>query len=55
MQTLDKNNLINRLPKMGIYHTSDGRNIEDVSLYTLMWTYISVKCDAARAYGEETQ
>ena len=53
MQTLDKNILINRLHKMGIYHTSDGRNIEDVSLYTLMWTYISVKCDAARAYGEE--
>lgn len=53
MQTLDKNNLINRLHGMGIYHTSDGRNIENVSLYTLMWTYISVKCDAARAYGEE--
>ncbi len=53
MQTLDRENLIRKLHGMKIYHTIDGRNIEDVSLYTLMWTYISVKCDAARAYGEE--
>lgn len=52
MQTLDRENLINRLNGMEIYHTSDGRNIEDVSLFTLTWTYISVKNDVARVYGE---
>lgn len=43
-----KNYLIRQLNKLGISHTSDGRSLNDVSLYTLEWSYISVKCEVAR-------
>ncbi|GIO25360.1 hypothetical protein [Oceanobacillus sp. J11TS1] len=38
-----KEHLIKGLKRLGIYHTSDGRKIEDCSLYTLEWTNISVR------------
>lgn len=47
--------LIKQLHNMEIYYTSDGRKLEDVSLYTLEWTYIDMRNEVARAYGEVVQ
>ncbi len=38
-----KNHLIKELHRMEIYQTSDGRKLEDCSLYTLEWTNIDVR------------
>ncbi|MCG5104430.1 hypothetical protein [Oceanobacillus alkalisoli] len=64
MQTLDKSLrdtevsqrkkfLIMNLRKLGVFETTDGRSLDDVSLYTLEWNYVTAKNDAIRAYGEE--
>lgn len=45
--------LINQLKSMGIDYTRDGRRLEECSLYTLEWTHIEAKNEAARACGEE--
>lgn len=42
-----KNDLIRGLRRMGIFFTSDGRRIEEVSLYTLEWTNITARCELA--------
>ncbi len=42
-----KNHLIKELHRMEIYQTSDGRKLEDCSLYTLEWTNISVRYEMA--------
>ncbi|SET84950.1 Fur-regulated basic protein A [Oceanobacillus limi] len=47
-----KNDLINSLYQMGVYETSDGRVIDEVSLYTLEWTYVEELNKAAKAYEE---
>lgn len=44
--------LINQLKSMGVEYTRDGRRLEECSLYTLEWTHIEAKNEAARAYGE---
>lgn len=44
-----KSELIRGLRHLGIFHTSDGRKLEDCSLYTLEWTNISVRCELANA------
>ena len=46
--------LINELYKMGITETSDGRQFEDCSLFTLEHVHISEKCNASRAFGDST-
>lgn len=38
-----KQHLIKELHRMEIYHTSDGRKLEECSLYTLEWTNIDVR------------
>ncbi len=38
-----KSELIKGLRRLGIFHTSDGRKLEDCSLYTLEWTNIDVR------------
>ncbi|MFD1416821.1 hypothetical protein [Oceanobacillus jeddahense] len=38
-----KSELIRGLRQLEIYHTSDGRKLEDCSLYTLEWTNIDVR------------
>lgn len=48
-----KKYLIRQLHNMGVYKTSDGRRLEDVSLYTLEWTYIEAQNEAAKAYAEK--
>lgn len=45
-----KQDLINKLNRLGVSQTADGRNLVDVSLYTLEWTHIDEKNKAARAY-----
>ncbi|MBP1950266.1 hypothetical protein [Virgibacillus litoralis] len=45
--------LKNNLYRLGITHTSDGRDIEKVSLYTLEYTHINAKCRQAVEFGEE--
>ncbi|SEP57367.1 hypothetical protein SAMN05216232_0205 [Virgibacillus subterraneus] len=45
--------LKNNLYKLGVTHTSDGRDIEDVSLFTLERTHINAKCREALLIGEE--
>lgn len=45
--------LIRQLERMGIYQTSDGRNLKDVSLYTLEWTSITEKNKASKAYADK--
>lgn len=63
METLDKRMketeisqrrkfLISQLAKVEIYKTSDGRDLKDVSLYTLEWTYTEAKNAEAKAYSE---
>lgn len=42
-----KSELIRGLRRIGIFHTSDGRKLEDCSLYTLEWTNISVRFEMA--------
>jgi len=44
-----RNYLINGLRKLGIYHTDDGRKLENCSLYTLEWTNISVRFEMANS------
>ncbi|GIO18136.1 hypothetical protein J18TS1_12360 [Oceanobacillus oncorhynchi subsp. incaldanensis] len=44
-----KEHLIKGLRRLGIFHTSDGRKIEDCSLYTLEWTNISVRYEMANS------
>ncbi len=46
-----KNHLIKELHRMEIYQTSDGRNIDEVRLYTLEWTYIEALNGVARNAG----
>ena len=38
-----KSELIKGLRRLGIFYTSDGRKLEDCSLYTLEWTNISAR------------
>lgn len=45
--------LTKQLRTMDIYQTKDGRRLEDVSLYTLHWTYIEAMNEAAKAYAEK--
>ncbi len=63
METLDKRMketeisqrrkfIISQLAKVEIYKTSDGRDLKDVSLYTLEWTYTEAKNAEAKAYSE---
>ncbi|MGJ9460092.1 Fur-regulated basic protein FbpA [Oceanobacillus sp. CF4.6] len=52
--TQRKKYLIKQLHKMRIYKTSDGRRLDDVSLYTLEWTHIQCKINAAKAYGDRS-
>ena len=42
-----KEHLIKGLRRIGIFHTSDGRKLEDCSLYTLEWTNIDVRYEMA--------
>lgn len=42
-----KSELIKGLRQLGIYQTSDGRKLEECTLYTLEWTNISVRCELA--------
>ncbi len=42
-----KSELIRGLRHLGIFYTSDGRKLEECSLYTLEWTNISVRCELA--------
>lgn len=37
-----KDFLIRNMKRLGVTHTTDGRKLEDVSLYTLEWTYVTV-------------
>ncbi|WP_202395597.1 hypothetical protein [Virgibacillus halodenitrificans] len=48
-----KQDLINKLNRLGVSQTTDGRNLVDVSLYTLEWTHIDEKNKAARAYVDQ--
>lgn len=48
-----KKYLIKQLHNMEVYKTSDGRKLEDVSLYTLEWTFIEVQNEAAKAFAEK--
>ncbi|WP_019377690.1 hypothetical protein [Virgibacillus halodenitrificans] len=43
--------LINKLNRLGVSQTADGRDLAHVSLYRLEWTHIDEKNKAARAYG----
>ncbi|WP_424475369.1 hypothetical protein [Oceanobacillus kimchii] len=43
-----KEDLIIDLNKMGVYYTSDGRKLEEVSLYTLEWTNIQALNQAVK-------
>jgi hypothetical protein len=47
-----KNYLICQLRKMGIEMAKDGRNLDDLSLYSLEWMYVEEINKAAKAYGE---
>ncbi|MDM8098674.1 hypothetical protein [Oceanobacillus oncorhynchi] len=38
-----KSELIRGLRRLGIFYTSDGKKIEECSLYTLEWTNIDVR------------
>ncbi|CEI81282.1 hypothetical protein BN997_01100 [Oceanobacillus oncorhynchi] len=42
-----KSELIRGLRRIGIFYTSDGRKLEECSLYTLEWTNISVRYELA--------
>lgn len=46
-----KDYLIKELHRMEIYHTSDGRKLEDCRLYTLEWTYIEALNGVVRNAG----
>ncbi|GGP16277.1 hypothetical protein [Oceanobacillus neutriphilus] len=46
-----KSQLIKELHRMEIYQTSDGRNIDEVRLYTLEWTYIEALNGVVRNAG----
>ncbi|MBD1223270.1 Fur-regulated basic protein FbpA [Virgibacillus halodenitrificans] len=48
-----KEELIYELNNLGIYKTEDGRQLTEVSLYTLEWTHIDEKNKAARAYVDQ--
>lgn len=48
-----KQDLINKLNRLGVSQTTDGRNLVDVSLYTLEWTHIDEKNKAARAHVDQ--
>lgn len=43
-----KDDLIKGLNKMGVHYTSDGRKLEEVSLYTLEWTNIQALNQAVK-------
>ncbi|MUK89130.1 Fur-regulated basic protein FbpA [Ornithinibacillus sp. L9] len=50
-----RTDLINSLYRMGVYETPDGRNLEDVSLFTLEHVHVNEKCRMAnikQAQGE---
>ncbi len=62
MQTLHKTDtavnvrkefLKRELRKLGVFETTDGRKLDDVSLYTLEWNYVIAKNDAIRLNREE--
>jgi len=44
-----KEHLIKGLRRIGIFHTSDGRKLEECNLYTLEWTNISVRFEMANS------
>ncbi|MGP4107380.1 hypothetical protein [Virgibacillus sp. L01] len=48
-----KADLKNNLYRLGVTHTSDDRDIEDVSLFTLEHTHIESKNRQALLIGEE--
>ncbi|WP_017795167.1 hypothetical protein [Oceanobacillus kimchii] len=45
---LRKKELIEKLKKLGVHYTSDGRKLEEVSLYTLEWTNIQALNQAVK-------
>ncbi|MEN2468111.1 Fur-regulated basic protein FbpA [Ornithinibacillus sp. JPR2-1] len=45
--------LIKQLHNLDIYQTSDGRKLEDLSLYTLEWLHVEERNKAAKAYAEK--
>lgn len=46
--------LKNNLYRLGVTHTSDGRDIEDVSLFILEHTHINAKCRQSLLVGGES-
>lgn len=50
-----KSYLIRNLKKLGISYTSDGRRLEDVSLYTLEWTNVTVQNNEVRACQQSAE
>ncbi|WP_121614768.1 Fur-regulated basic protein FbpA [Virgibacillus halodenitrificans] len=48
-----KEELIYELNNLGIYKTEDGRELTEVSLYTLEWTNVTEQNKAARAYVDQ--
>ncbi|WP_147629109.1 Fur-regulated basic protein FbpA [Oceanobacillus massiliensis] len=48
-----KEELIYELNNLGVYSTEDGRQLTEVSLYTLEWTNVTEQNKAARAYVDQ--
>lgn len=48
-----KEHLIKGLRRIGIFHTSDGRKLEECCFYTVLWNYIDVKCKEGKLLSEE--
>lgn len=49
-----RTHLINELYKLGLDATSDGRQFEECTLFTLEHIHINEKCRAGRAYGDRS-